>query len=256
MKEKWTFNGLELTENTRWGVEQVIEGIGLPNLRGNNTQVPFRHGKRWQKKKFDSRAIIFSMWMRANDKQELDENIDTFLKTVGVPGTHLLKRTLRDGSTREAQAEINAEIDFVRKTPSYTKFALELDLIDPFFYGNKSTETIEIDVTTKTLEHINQGTTQTDKLIITLIGPLESPKIENLPNGIWLQYQSVINEGDTITINTEDFTCYKGTDNMISAIKHGGDISWMVLESGINNLKITSSSAGGSLKFEYYPVYF
>jgi len=55
-KQKWSYNGVEL--NTKaWNVINIAEGIGTPGYRGNNIQVPFQHGKRWIKKKFNERKI-------------------------------------------------------------------------------------------------------------------------------------------------------------------------------------------------------
>ena len=57
-------------------------------------------------------------------------------------------------------------------------------------------------------------------------------------------------------MNTKDFTCMRGTENFIAAVKHGGDAYWMALESSENSLEITSQEAGGRIGIEYYPAYF
>ena len=139
MSENWTFNGLSLSSRGKWDVEAVIEGIGIPKFRGSDLRVPFQHGNRWIKKWFDSRKVVLSMWIKGTDRADLDQNIDVFLTAIGQLGLHTLSRTLRSGETRLAQAELCAEIHFVRKNPGYAKFALELELPDPFFYAMDKT---------------------------------------------------------------------------------------------------------------------
>ena len=139
MPENWTFNGFSLSARGKWDMEAVIEGIGIPKFRGNDLKVPFQHGNRWIKKRFDSRKVVLSMWIKGIDRADLDRNIDAFLTAIGKPGLHTLSRTLRSGETRLAQAELCSEIQFVRKNPGYAKFALELELPDPFFYGTEKT---------------------------------------------------------------------------------------------------------------------
>ena len=67
-------------------MEAVIEGIGIPKYRGNDLRVPFQHGNRWIKKRFDSRKVVLSMWIKGTDRADLDGNIDAFLTVIGKPG--------------------------------------------------------------------------------------------------------------------------------------------------------------------------
>ncbi len=255
--EKWTFNGSDLNSSGKWGIESVIGGIGFPKYRGSDLKVPFQHGNRWIKKRFDRRKVILSMWIRGITKAELDDNIDEFLKIIGIIGVHSLRRILRSGEVREAQAELCSEINFVRKNPGYAKFALEFELADPFFYStiknntNKTISTVEY-----TWVHNYEGSAPLTASIITFTGPLSNPMIKNLNNGIWLQYLGSILAGETVVLNTKDFTCKKGISNMVSAVKHGGDAYWLILENGDNSMKITTDTPGGTVKIEYYPVFF
>ena len=78
MAENWTFNGFALTSRGKRAIEEVIEGIGIPKYRGSDLQVPFQHGKRWIKKRFDSRKVVLSMWIKGSSRSDLDDNIDAF----------------------------------------------------------------------------------------------------------------------------------------------------------------------------------
>ena len=257
MPETWTFNGFSLNSRGKRDIEAVIEGIGIPKYRGSDLRVPFQHGNRWIKKRFDSRKVVLSMWIKGIDRADLDRNIDAFLTAIGKPGLHTLSRTLRSGETRLAQAELCSEIQFVRKNPGYAKFALELELPDPFFYGTEKTA----DVRTGSISpiiwtHVNAGSAPATYMVITLEGPLSNPILRNKNNGVWIQYVGTIASGQVVVLDTKHFTCMQGEDNMISIVKHGGDAYWMILDAGDNSLELETETIGGSIMIQYYPAYF
>ena len=257
MPENWTFNGFSLSARGKWDVEAVIEGIGIPKFRGKDLQVPFQQGNRWIKKRFDSRKVVLSMWIKGTDRADLDQNIDAFLTAIGKPGLHTLSRTLRSGETRLAQAELCSEIQFVRKNPGYAKFALELELPDPFFYGTEKTA----DVRTGSISpiiwtHVNAGSAPATNMVITLEGPLSNPILRNRNNGIWIQYVGTIASGQAVVLDTKHFACMQGEDNMISIVKHGGDAYWMILDAGNNSMELVTDTVGGQVTLEYHPAYF
>ena len=257
MPENWTFNGVSLSSRGKWDVEAVIEGIGIPKFRGNDLRVPFQHGNRWIKKRFDSRKVVFSMWIRGTDRADLDQNIDAFLTAIGNPGLHTLVRTMRSGETRLAQAGLCSEIHFVRKNPGYAKFALELELPDPFFYAlSKTTDVRAISSSPFTWTHLNVGSAPATSMVITMEGPLSNPILRNRNNGIWIQYVGTIASGQSVVLDTKHFTCLQGEDNMISIVKHGGDAYWMILDAGSNSMELETDVIGGKITLSYYPAYF
>ena len=257
MPENWSFNGFSLSSRGKWDVESAIEGIGIPKFRGNDLRVPFQHGNRWIKKRFDSRKVVLSMWIKGTDRADLDNNIDAFLTAIGKPGLHTLSRTLRSGETRLAQAELCSEIQFVRKNPGYAKFALELELPDPFFYGTEKTA----DVRTGSISpiiwtHVNAGSAPATYMVITLEGPLSNPILRNKNNGVWIQYVGTIASGQVVVLDTKYYTCLQGDQNMISIVKHGGDAYWMILDAGENSMELVTDTVGGQVTLEYHPAYF
>ncbi|ETA80636.1 phage tail domain-containing protein [Youngiibacter fragilis] len=267
-RQTWQFNGVSL--NTKaWSVIEVPEGIGTPGLRGSNLQVPFQNGKRWIKKRYDERIVMLPMWVRGLDSltgklpsgmsenEALYDNIDYLSGVFGKRGLHVLKRILPDGTVREALAEVYRPVSFGKTQAGHAKFAVEFVLSDPFFYASQTAqETQIITSTTQEWSHNNTGNAPVTDAIITLTGPMESPKIECLDSDVWLQYQGSIGAGESVVINTGDFKCTKGTTNMLSAIRHGGDAYWHVLEAGYNQLRLTNGVSGGSIKLEYYPAFF
>jgi hypothetical protein len=257
LPETWTFNDSSLSSKGKWDVEAVIEGIGIPKFRGKDLQVPFQHGNRWIKKRFDSRKVVLSMWIKGTDRTDLDQNIDAFLAAIGNPGPHTLARTLRSGETRLAQAELCSDINFVRKNPGYAKFALELALPDPFFYGtDKTTDSRTASASPLIWTHINEGSAPTTAMVITLEGPLSNPVLRNRNNGVWIQYVGTIASGQSVVLDTKYFTCLQGNENMISIVKHGGDAYWMILDAGDNSMELETETTGGKVTLEYYPAFY
>lgn len=256
-KEEWIFHGMSLSQRGKWDVEEVLEGIGIPRYRGSDLQVPFSHGSRWIKKRFDRRKVVLSMWIKGKDREELDLHIDEFLRGIGSPGQHSLQRILRNGEVREAMGEVCTEIHFVRKGPGYAKFALEVELADPFFYGT-TLQTDTRSITTGVLEwiHTNSGSAPCSDMIIKFQGPLANPVLRHKGSGIWVQFMGVIAAGETVVLDTGSFTCTEAVDNLISALYHGGDSHWMSLDTGMNELKIETGTSGGSVSIEYYPPFF
>lgn len=259
----------EPLQNKAWGIYEVSDGLGTPGFRNENIQIPYQDGKRWIKKRYSDRVLTFLMWVRSVDPitgaipsgktadQVLGENIDRLTQLFGSPGQHVLAKEMPDGTTREAAVEILRPVKFSLKPHGLTKFALEIAMADPFFYGlDLYSDQQVISLPTFAWVHINPGTAPATKLSLVLTGPLESPKLECLETGTWMQYQGSIALGEAVTIDAADFTCEKDSLNFISAIKHGGDANWMILYAGDNHLTLTSGATGGSCQILYYPVYF
>lgn len=258
------FNGVSLMD-ARWSIEAIPET--MPARRGSNLVLPSFNGSKYVKKHYEERTEVINMWVRGVDSfgvlpvgkttaQQLDENIDYLRSLFGISEMVIVQKKMNDDTWRVAQSEVKGAIEFTSKTKNKV-FSVELTYPDPFFYGTVEVteETTAIELT-NTWTHVNIGTAPVDKMLVTFTGPLSSPKLENLNNGIWLQYSGAIGAGESVVINTEDFTCLKGATNMISALRHGGDASLMILESGNNSLKLTTDTTGGAVDIEYYPAYF
>jgi len=266
--ELYSFDS-EPLQTKAWGIYEVSDGLGTPGFRNENIQIPYQDGKRWIKKRYSDRVLTFLMWVRSVDpstgaipsgktlNQVLSENIDRLSQLFGSPGQHILAKEMPDGTTREAAVEILRPVKFSRKTHGLTKFALEISMADPFFYGTELYSDQQlILLPTFAWVHTNPGTAPATKISLVLTGPLESPKLECLETGTWVQYQGNIALGETVTIDVSDFTCEKDGLNMISAVKHAGDANWLMLSAGDNHLILTSSVTGGSCQILYYPAYF
>lgn len=247
--ETWEFNGVSL--NTKWwNVENTQDGSGTIDLRGEDNQIPYKHGSRYKKKTFDSRSIMLNMWVAGPTMQDLDDNINTLSRLFGRRGRFPLCKIMRNGEVREALAEVYTGVSFPKRRPGFAKFVVEFELADPFFYTESQTQKFSGATFTIT----NPGTAETDKVTIKLNGPLQKPRLTNTNNGIWFEYQGDIPDGESVLLGVEDFSCYKGDKNHIAFIKHGGDMKWLYLETGENNMTFNNTS--GSVDITFAPAYF
>jgi len=266
--EQYSFDS-EPLQTKAWGIYEVSDGLGTPGFRNENIQIPFQDGKRWIKKRYSDRVLILLMWVRSIDPSTgtipsgktpdlvLSENIDHLSQLFGSSGQHVLAKEMPDGTIREAAVEILRPVKFSRKPHGLTKFALETSMADPFFYGTELYSDQQlISLPTFAWVHTNPGTAPATKLSLVLTGPLESPKLECLETGTWVQYQGSIGLNEAVTIDVADFTCEKDSLNMISAVKHAGDANWLMLNARDNHLTLNSSMTGGNCQILYYPAYF
>lgn len=266
--QKWEYAGISL--NTKaWSVSEVPQGLGMPGVRGENLLVPFKDGLSYKKKHYNERTIIMSMWVKGvdpitgfvptgkNERELLYENIDYLSNLFGKNRECDLKRILPGGEIRIGKAQVCQSTSFYKKSSGFAKFTVEFELADPFFYSlDGVSETKAVESTTYDWSHFNEGTAPVTDLLIMLFGPMEAPKILNLSNNIWFQYMGSIASGESVVVHTKDFLCTKGMDNMIAALKHGGDANFFILEPGSNQLRLTNNTTGGSINVSYYKTYF
>ena len=256
----WTYNGIDLI-NKAWVVEE-IDGFGIPGLKGKNTNLAGADGERWVKKMFESRRMPFKMRVigvnpltgeiDSTARAHLEANIDYLIGLLSTRKLNQLIRTMSDMSKRIAQAEVAGEIFFAGgDMTNYADFVVEFNLPDPHFYA-ETQRTIALPAGTKVVA--NPGTAESERFDITLTGPLTNPKITNTTNGVWLQLGGELTDGQTAIINTYDFTVTIGGVSVLSALTHGQDYRWLVLESGNNTLKLEGGA--GSAELKYYPAYF
>lgn len=197
----WSYAGVDL-ETDKWGIKE-IHGLGFGGLRGSNRQVPYKDGQAHMKKHYKEKVLSMLMYI-VETETTLEENIEELMGLLGKRGSKPLTAAMNDGSIREAYAEVYGEVKFSdekNKPWRFKEFMVEFELADPFFYDTeKENDTQIIDNKKYIWEHKNKGNAYSTKIEIKLNGPLDSPKITNKSNNIWVQYQGEILEGETVKI--------------------------------------------------------
>lgn len=237
--------------------------LDLPERRGDNQMIPFKHGQVFTQKYYDQRTISVGIAINAASGSAL-ENTFTNMRTLFSPmAEQSLSMTLEDTSVRTVNASVNRSIQVDRKSDKVALALVEFDLSFPFF--RLSTEiadnTTTIDSSPKAMTVTNTGTVEERDPTITIDGPFSSMTITNSTNGATLTYTGAIGAGETVTIgvlNGEFYaTLSTGSANVIGNVDHAGSSSIFPLNVGDNTLSIVSAGGDntGTVKISFYPPF-
>lgn len=265
IEKDFEFNGVSLVDK-RWDIEYIPEGI--PKKRGTNTVIPYADGARFSKKLYDQRTVTLNLWVWHCDangvfkgREQLEENMEYLKQLLGIPGLVQIRKQMIDETWRKSFVEVVDAIDFQRKDGSdpHRVLSLSLQFPDPFWYSENQ-EIIQITPTSANYSYVlnNPGTAPLRKMQILLADGLSSPKVLNNTSNVYLKLNKTIADGETITVDTEKFTALSSLDgNVINSLIHSGDMSWMLLHAGDNNLTISGDEMPiGTITFKFYPAYF
>lgn len=256
----WTFAGTNLEDFGR--VTLINEYLDLPDRRGDNQMIPFRHGTRFVEKYYDQRHMLFGIAIQAASAQALEEALDDLRALLSPRIEQTLSNTREDGSVRTAQASVDAPFQLQRFGSNKAKLVIDFTLTSPFFRGSSAIadNTTTIDDSPKEMIVTNPGTVEERDPIITLTGPLDNPEITNTENGVSVKYNAVIAGGANVVIQTaatgEYTAVHSSTGNVIGNVTHEGSAALLVLEPGSNTLEITDGEATtGTVKISFNAPY-
>ncbi len=262
--ELWYWNGLCLMQ-PYWNISTFGGSrSGIPTLRGQNIQVPYRAGQAWRAKYPDERTISLTMWIDGDGTQAGWPAADARLAfnnnwqalrqafyTRGALG-HIQGQLQRSwyytqaGTaqlvTNTAMAEVAGSMDLSMNGRTGAAFTVDLQLADPYFYGPAR----------------SQGITGTQ--IITAYG--EGVVGEGFPSTV-SNFTVVMSAAGTVTNNTAacsmtvapgptfpvtvDILNYTVTDNLgvnqAASLTHAGSPLWMCLLVGTNSITVSSGTA-------------
>jgi hypothetical protein len=266
LPDRWAFDGVDLSSFA--ALVQAFEGAeNLPSLRGEDRLIPSLPGRRYAIKIDDSRRFGLAMVSTATDAaggltapDELSQaqaNLDALRALFGRRGRRPLVHYLADGTSRTAQAEPVA-FDAVEPDAGRALFRATVDfaLADPYFYGPDvviAPTAIPASPTDIVLTH--PGTAQGHRIAFAFSGPISSPRITNQANGVYVECLVDVAAGTDLVIDCEAFTATNDGANAGGSIRHSGSFPWMLIEPGANTLRVTSSSAGGSLAATFKAPY-
>lgn len=269
-EETWTVDGT-LLNTYAWNIRTLSERSGLPPVRGENETFPYRPGRLWVPKMYDQRTVPLQMWIVGCDEDgalptahsrraQLNKNEDALLRVFGV--RHRLLDIVRVKAmpagllTLTGQAECSGTM-----SPSTmaggTRATLTVDLTmpDPFWYAAEVEETI----TSAGLTVTHPGSAPVVDLRLDLIGPLSNPRLKNAATGVEVRYSGTINSGQTVTLDTANFTALLGSTNVVGNVRHVGAPQWMTLLPDDNPLTLDNWQSGpvgaGSIELTYRPPY-
>jgi hypothetical protein len=266
--EFWDVNGTSLN-TLAWNIETLNGRQRVPQLRGDDTHVPFRPGAIWRPKQPDSRTLTLAMWVLGcnidgsapvggSARAKFNDNRESLIKLFYSPDTQLslTKRWQTMTGLKQATglAELMSDMDASMLGIDGAQFAVDLRLADPYFYGPTITPTaLAVGVGAAVT---NPGVWLVQKMTIVFNGGLTNPRLTNSTTGVWVQYTGVIAGGASVTLNTDLFTAITNTSvNVIGAVTHQGARNWLPLRPGSNMLTLTASAGTGTATVSFQPPY-
>lgn len=275
------------TTNDYWDVDGVSLQTYVQNLeswggsreapapfRGENLQIPYAYGKRFVPKLPDARQMGLQGWItseRAGVENEtgLKQNWRDLRKLLWRPEEEFLltrRWTDENAVSRVATglAQYVSGLEPVINGNSTAKFAVTLEMADPFFYGPE----ISLPLATSYVFIDEHGDYPTKKMFIDLVGPLTTPKVTFIQNGgsnlatVSTTSYPTIATGTTVTIDIENFKATETTGG--TTTKTSGKVTntlsptWAKMGREMNaiNPRVIYSGAGaGTVTLRYKPAY-
>jgi hypothetical protein len=237
-------------------VEDLSGFYNLPPKRGDDPVVPLREGRISVPKFYDQRILSVGLWLAEENRTDFMALVDQ-LKVVLAGGAKTLVKVMPDGTQRIASAEVLSRLDAKRIGVAGARMVVDFAMADPFFYAPSQVEiTALADDDPKEFPITNPGTAPSRKAVIVFENGLESPKLTNTINGVWVQYLGTVGAEETVEIDCGAFTALWGELSVISSVSHDGDPAFMLLEAGENAMSFEPGmNVGGSLTVRFYPPY-
>lgn len=257
MSVSWTYGGTTLS--TFGVLREMNDYMDMPERRGDNIEIPFRHGRTHVSKFFGERKITLGFSIISSTATAQDTIFDNMRKLFAPGRQQVLACTREDSTVRNANATVENPLQVERINQLFAQIIVEFTLAEPFFRSSvvstDNTTTISTTDTTMTVE--NLGTIEERDPTILLTGPLANVTISTT-DSISVTYTGSISSSDTVTIGTsngEFYATHSATGNVIGNVTHAGSPALLTLAPGTNTLHVYTTTTGGSVKITFYPPF-
>lgn len=268
----WDVDGVSLQTYCQ-NVESLSPMWGAPTHRGSDVPVAYARGQRHRDKYADSRHVVLGMWVTdwgpdggptsIGPERQFTKNMQDLRSLVWRENAQQVALTKRwkDPATgtvvaATAMAELSGDLAATQVGPYSARLVADMLLSDPIFYGPAETVTLAVGTPVTVT---NAGDARTTKILLAFDGILSNPTVTNstLDPDLLVKVGSAIAAGDTITLDVEEFTAVRESDdaNMVGTVTRSGGRQWMALASGANTLTLTASSGTGTATLTYSPAY-
>jgi hypothetical protein len=252
-----TVNGVDIS-NLAYNVGDLTGRWTSPPKRGKDLDVPGRHGTvRTPRKKYSSGTVILPFWINGcntdgtlpSDKKlrtMLQKNADRLSMLFSVDDV-VLVQTLEDGSHRQVNGQVVDAIDMtVMAGASRAEFAVTLRVSGAFWKDTADVTESKTGTGVWNVSAFTGATAPMDDLIVKFTGPCTNPKLLS-SSGVYVQYNAALTGSQSVAIDCGLWTL-TGTSitPSYSALVHGGDPRWFVLDPGDVIPQVTASQTAGS----------
>ena len=253
----FTFGGTTLAS---LGVVTMIDDVpDIAERRGENQVIPYRNGRIPVKKFYDERKIIIGLSVQSATGTIQDTTLDNIKKLFSPQAQQVLAMTMNDASVRNVNATVDAPMQMEWIHDTFARLVIEFTLAEPFFRSATSStdNTTTISTTDTAMVVENVGTMVERDATYLLTGPLTNPTISTT-DSVSMTYTGAISSTDTVTIGTlngEFYATHSASGNVIGNVTHSGSSALLTLQPGTNNLQVTCTVTGGTVKITFYPPY-
>jgi hypothetical protein len=262
--ETWFWNGLALSQ-PYWNISTFGGSrSGVPVLRGQNYQVPYRAGQSQRPKYPDSRTISLTMWLDGSGSAAGWPSTDAhlafnnnwqairqafFARNAGGSAQGQLTRNwwlTQNGSNQlvqsTAMAEIAGSMDLSMNGRTGAAFTADLLLADPYFYGAQRVQAVS---GTGTIEALGEGIVGegfSSPVAILQVQVSAPCTVTNETQGCSFTVSS--GPAFPVTVHCLSYTVVDNAGaNQIQAFSHAGSRLWMALGSGPNVISVSAGTA-------------
>ena len=253
----FTFGTTDLS--TIGNITVIDEYLDMPERRGENQTVAFRHGTIFTEKFFNERKITFGIAIIKNTLADLETALDTLRLVLSPRTQQTLTIVFENASTKTALATVDRSIE-VTRTQTMARVVVEFTLTSPFLRDASAIadNTLIIDADPINLVFDNTGTAEERDPTILISGPFSSVTLTNI--GISVTYTGAIGAGETVeigTLNGEYYATHSVSGNVIGNVTHAGSSCLLPIPTGTNTVTITSAGGNntGTVKISFYPPY-
>lgn len=280
-EEFWSVNGTSLNQYC-WSVA-TLGGTprSVPTYRGTDIPLAYVPGQMYRKKFPDERVITLNMWVAGIDpatdnpafdvRRQFNDNLRTLQRVFYTPATGQISLTRQwyytspinvgtpIGAPTMVSATAMAEIAGAM-IPSMTgigraDLTVDLLLTDPYFYGNAQTSSFSLNNPITVFNPGDDAAGYRSGSQIVLNGPLYYPRLTNSTASVWVQLNTIIMPGDSVTFDLCNFAANRMSDgaNLVGSVANSGNRRWMLINPGSNVLTLTSGlstdSGNGTITF-------
>jgi hypothetical protein len=263
--ETWFWNGLALSQ-PYWNISTFGGSrSGIPTLRGQNIEVPYRSGQAQRAKFPDSRTVSLTMWLNGagsannpwpaaddhlafNDNwQQLRRSFFTRSAQGSVQGQLQRNWWLTQGGpglvASTAMAEIAGSMDLSMNGRTGAAFTVDLLCADPYFYGAQRTQAVTTSGGTITASGegvVGEG--YPSPVAGFTVRLSAAGTVTNTTAGVSFSIASGPTFPVTVDLLNGTVTDNAGV-NQVSRLSHSGSRLWMCLLNGANTIAVSAGTA-------------
>lgn len=280
--EYWTANGVVLN-TLGWNIRTLEGREGLPPREGSNPIAGAVHGTRWVKKRFGERPLVLNMWIQGSDDDGVTSSVNAqFRQRIedlkAIFGSDLVYLEQRRVTVDQGLVTLNTvaeyvSFDFAMQHAGHAEVVIELNMPDPFWYGQLKGMTLAPPAPASGAEFPtsfpvnfgpggspggltirNDGSYETRNCLWRVNGPVTSPSIDHLGRGESMQLDIDLLAGEYLDVSTLDRTVLLNGSTSRAGTWIPGS-KWFPLDAGDNEIRYRLAAGSGSVGLLWADAY-